>query len=54
MAGITPRTVEKRDEFVSGALGAEGEGNGGEAVDGVKPKQNIVVLDASRRDGGQN
>lgn len=38
------RTVEKRDKLVSCALGAESEGNGREAVNGIQTEENVIML----------
>lgn len=43
------RTIEKGDQLDAGALGAQGEGNGREAVDGVEPEDDIVVLQEGAR-----
>jgi hypothetical protein len=42
-------TVEKGNQLHAGALGAQGEGNGRETVDGVKAEDDIVVLEEDAR-----
>lgn len=37
-------TIEEGDELIAGALGAQGKGDGREAVDGIEAKQDIIVL----------
>ena len=43
-AGRGRLTIKKRDELLTGALRAKGEGDGGEPVDGIQTEQNIIVL----------
>lgn len=43
------RTIEKGNQLHAGALGAQGEGNGREAVDGVEAELDIVVLQEGAR-----
>ena len=43
VAGVQ-RTIEERDKLLASALSAEGECDGGEAVDGVQSEQDIIVL----------
>ena len=47
-------TIEEGDELLASALGAQGEGDGGETVDGIETEQNIVVLPRSREQGSAN
>lgn len=39
------RTVQEGDQLLAGALGAEGEGDGGETVNGIQAEEDIVVLE---------
>lgn len=39
------RTVEEGDEFLPSSLCAQGQGNGGEASNGIETEDNIVVLE---------
>lgn len=39
-----PRTVEKRYKLVPSPVGAQGEGNGGEATNGIQSEEHIIVL----------
>ena len=39
-------TIEERDKLLPGALRTEGEGDGGEPVNGVQAEQDIIVLQA--------
>ena len=54
VSGGRQPTVEEGDEFISGALRAECEGNGGEAVDCVESQQDIVVLYKVQKTHGQH
>lgn len=42
--GKRAQTIEEGDQFLPSALGAQGEGNGGEASDCIETEDNIVVL----------
>lgn len=42
--GKRAQTIEEGDQFLPSALGAQGEGDGGEASDCIEAKDNIVVL----------
>lgn len=37
-------TIEKGNQLITSAFGAQSEGNRRQAVDSVEPEQNIVVL----------
>jgi hypothetical protein len=37
-------TIKEGDQLLASALGAQGQGNGREAVDGIEPEQDVVVL----------
>lgn len=39
-------TIEKRDEFLASALGAQGKGDGRKAMDGIEAEENVIVLPA--------
>lgn len=44
-------TIEERDELFSRALGTEGEGDGGEAVNSVESEQDVIVLGGTKLAG---
>lgn len=44
MRGRSRLTIKKGDQLLSGALGAQGEGNSRESVDGIEAEKDIVVL----------
>lgn len=46
-------TIEKRNQLVAGTLGAEGESDGRETVDGIEAKENVVVLELESTEGSR-
>ena len=38
------RTIEERDQLISGSLSAESKGNGGESMNGIESEEDIVML----------